>query len=84
MRDVSLQYNVIFRPEMEGGFTAYVPSLPGCVSYGSNLNEAKEMIVDAIHGYVVSLQKHNEEVPSDKENFVSLITLPQNLKVNHA
>jgi len=63
MKDESLQYNVIFRPEPEGGFTALVPSLPGCISYGKDLTETKEMITDAIQGYVASLQKHNEPVP---------------------
>ena len=29
-----LSYNVIFKPEVEGGFTVIVPALPGCVSYG--------------------------------------------------
>jgi predicted RNase H-like HicB family nuclease len=28
------RYNVIFRPEPEGGFTVIVPSLFGCVTYG--------------------------------------------------
>jgi len=78
----SLQYNVIFRPEPEGGFTALVPSLPGCVSFGKDLRQAKEMIVDAIRGYVVSLQKHNETIPSDEESFVSLISLPENQKTH--
>jgi predicted RNase H-like HicB family nuclease len=60
MIDKTLQYNVIFRPEPEGGFTAIVPSLPGCISFGRTLSEAKKMITDAIKGYVASLQKHKE------------------------
>lgn len=43
-----LHYNLIFTPEPEGGFTVIVPSLPGCVTYGKDLNEAKEMARDAI------------------------------------
>ena len=38
----NLSYNVVFRPEPEGGFTIIVPSLPGCVSYGNTLEEAKK------------------------------------------
>jgi len=52
------KYNVIFKPEPEGGFTAIVPSLPGCVTYGADLLEAKEMAIDAIGGYIESLKKH--------------------------
>ena len=68
-----IRYNVIFRPEPEGGFTVIVPSLPGCVSYGKNLNEAKEMAIDAIEGYVISLKKHRESIPSDEENFFTSV-----------
>ncbi len=72
----NLQYNVIFRPEPEGGFTVLVPSLPGCISYGKDLKEAKEMVVDAIECYIGSLEKHDEEIPpSDKENIVDLVSV---------
>lgn len=66
-------YNLIFRPEPEGGFTVIVPSLPGCVTYGENLKEAKKMAKDAILGYIHSLQKHGESIPSDAGNFVTTV-----------
>jgi len=70
-----LSYNVIFHPEPEGGFTVIVPSLPGCITYGRNLQEAKEMVVDAIKGYIVSLKKHKEPIPSDRESFFSSVDI---------
>jgi len=69
------QFNVIFRPELEGGFTVLVPSLPGCVTYGKNLKEAKKMAIDAISGYIVSLKKHKEPIFSDEGSFISLVHL---------
>ena len=63
MAKARLQYSVIFRPEPTGGFTAIVPALPGCVTYGRTLEEAKEMTKDAIGGYVESLKKHKEPIP---------------------
>lgn len=71
----TLHYNLIFRPEPEGGFTVIVPSLPGCVTYGKNLEEAKEMARDAIEGYLYSLKKHKELIPSDVDNFVTTIDI---------
>ena len=62
-----LQFNVIFRPEPEGGFTVIVPSLPGCITYGKDLKEAKKMAIDAILGYIASLKKHKESIPSDEK-----------------
>ncbi|OGG87566.1 hypothetical protein A3B87_02385 [Candidatus Kuenenbacteria bacterium RIFCSPHIGHO2_02_FULL_39_13] len=67
----NLQYNIVLKPEKEGGFTVIVPSLPGCVTYGKNLKEAKGMAEDAIRAYVASLIKHNESVPSDEESFIA-------------
>ena len=57
-------FNVVFRPEPDGGFTAIVPGLPGCVTYGRTLSEAKSMAKDAISVYIESLKKHNEPIPS--------------------
>ena len=70
-----LHYNLIFKPEAEGGFTVVVPSLPGCITYGKNLEEAKEMARDAIEGYLHSLKKHKETIPSDVDNFVATIDI---------
>lgn len=70
-----LHYNLIFRPEPEGGFTVIVPSLPGCVTYGKNLKEAKKMARDAIGAYLISLKKHKEIIPSDADNFMTTIDI---------
>ena len=74
-----LHYNVIFRPEREGGFTVVVPSLPGCVTYGKSLKEAKTMVADAIEGYIASLKKHKEPIPTDEENFFTSVDIKKNL-----
>jgi len=58
-------YNIMLRPEPEGGFTALVPALPGFVTYGRTLEEAREMAKDAIAGYIASLRKHNEPITTD-------------------
>jgi len=49
-----------------------------------DLGEAREMAIDAIQGYIESMRKNEEPVPSDEENFVSLISLPANVKIRHA
>lgn len=73
-----LTYNFILKPEPEGGFTVTVPTLPGCVTYGRNLEEAQAMAYDAIIGYIESLKKHKEPIPSDDISFISSVTLLQN------
>jgi len=64
MKKSRAHFNVVLRPEPEGGFTALVPILPGCVTYGRTHSEAKSMSKDAICGYIESLKKHRKPVPA--------------------
>ncbi|HXM21475.1 MAG TPA: type II toxin-antitoxin system HicB family antitoxin [Terriglobales bacterium] len=57
-------YNIMLWPEPEGGYTAIMPALPGCVTYRRTLPEARKMAKDAISGYVKSLREHKEPVPA--------------------
>jgi antitoxin HicB len=50
MKKTHFRFNIVLRPEPEGGFTAIAPALPGCVTYGRTLGEAKKMVKDAIRG----------------------------------
>lgn len=77
----NLQYNVIFRPEPEGGYTVIVPSLSGCITYGKDLKEAKVMIHDAISAYIATLIEDKELIPSDNDSFISSIPLSLKKKV---
>jgi predicted RNase H-like HicB family nuclease len=36
-----MKLKVILEPGDEGGFTVYVPSLPGCISEGDTVEEAR-------------------------------------------
>ena len=58
-------YRVIYEPLAEGGFQVIVPALPGIVTYGRTLEEAREMAHDAISCHVQGLLKDNEEIPID-------------------
>ena len=43
-------------PSDEGGFTAVVPSLPGCISEGDSEQEAMKNIQEAIELYLESVE----------------------------
>ena len=64
MAKTRYRYNIMLRPEPEGGYTAMVPALPGCVTYGRTPSEARKIANDAITGYIESLKKHGELVPA--------------------
>lgn len=44
--------NVILEPSDEGGFTAYIPALPGCISEGDTREEALKNIQEAVELYL--------------------------------
>jgi antitoxin HicB len=57
-------YTVLLAPEPEGGFTVTCPSLPGLVTYGETLEEARVMAAEAIECYLESLQKDGLPLPA--------------------
>ena len=55
-------YRVIYEPLSEGGFQVIVPALPGIVTYGRTIEEAREMAYDAITCHLQGLLKDAEEI----------------------
>jgi len=47
-----MELKVILEPSDEGGFTVYVPSLPGCISEGKTKEDALKNIREAIELYL--------------------------------
>ncbi len=58
-------YTVIYEALSEGGYQVLVPALPGIVTYGRALDEAREMARDAIVCHLRGLLKDGEEIPED-------------------
>jgi predicted RNase H-like HicB family nuclease len=51
-------YTFVFSPEPEGGYTVTCPALPGLVTYGESMEEARNMARDAMEGLIeVMLEK---------------------------
>lgn len=46
-----MKLQVVLEPSDEGGYTVFVPSLPGCISEGEDVNEALANIQEAIALY---------------------------------
>ena len=47
-----MKFKVVLEPSEDGGFTAFVPSLPGCVSEGESQEDALSNIQEAITLYL--------------------------------
>ncbi|PIR92204.1 antitoxin HicB [Candidatus Falkowbacteria bacterium CG10_big_fil_rev_8_21_14_0_10_44_15] len=65
MENKTFQINLI--AEKEGGYTVTVPQLPGCVSYGKTIEEAKRNIQAAVSLHLANVKEHN------KRDFKSII-----------
>jgi antitoxin HicB len=62
-------YRIMLRKEPEGAYTAIVPSLPGCITWGETVEQALDMAKEAIEGYIAVLEEDGEVVPDDNETF---------------
>ncbi|KUG19178.1 hypothetical protein ASZ90_011108 [hydrocarbon metagenome] len=58
--------HLLFRDEPEDGYTVIVPALPGCVTYGKTVDEAKARAKEAIEVYVEDLMEKGEEIPTEE------------------
>ena len=78
-----MRYQIILRAEPEGGYTVMVPALPGCITWGKTIHQAKRMVRDAIEGYMVSLAKHGERIPDDDDIMTASVDVPLSSEVVH-
>ena len=58
-------YKIMLHKEPEGGYTVLVPALPGCISFGEDVDEAISMAKEAIELYLEELQERGETIPDD-------------------
>ena len=63
-----MRLKVVYERSDEGGYTVYVPSLPGCISEGDTLDEARRNILEAIELYL-----ETEEPDKDGADEANLI-----------
>lgn len=59
-------YTVLFEPAEEGGYIVTCPALPGLVTEGDTLEEARAMAAEAIRGYLESLAKARVSAPVEE------------------
>jgi predicted RNase H-like HicB family nuclease len=47
----------------ENNYSVYVPDLPGCVATAATLEEARQMIQEAIEFHLEGMLQHGEAIP---------------------
>ena len=59
-----MKFAITLEQDEDGYFVASCPALSGCHSQGRTKEEAIANITEAIRGYVASLRKHGEPIPT--------------------
>ena len=77
-------YVALFRPEPEGGYTVTCPALPGLVTHGETLAEARAMAAEAVEAYLESLQKDGEAFPESDVTEPQAFTEPVRVRLERA
>jgi len=69
-------YTAIFEPDTDkGGYVVKVPTLPGCVTQGDTLDDAKANAEEAISLYVEYLRDTRKKIPVEHQGRV-IIDIP--------
>ncbi len=58
-----LTYTVVLEPAPEGGYVAYFPDVPGAVTQGETLDEARQMAVECLELHLEALEDAGEALP---------------------
>lgn len=69
--EAGMKLKVVLEASDEGGFTVYVPSLPGCISEGETEEEAMKNIREAAELYLEEVD--DDSVTGDKVKVVELV-----------
>ena len=60
---LNITYLAVLEPTEDGSYSVFFPDLPGCFSYGKNLDEAQRMATEAASLHVYGMECDNEEIP---------------------
>lgn len=70
-------YTVIFDRNEDGSYTVTVPALPGLVTEGRTLNEARAMAREAVRCYLEGCAKCGDPLPVEREVIRETLSVPR-------
>ena len=80
---LNLRYSVAIYPDKEGGYTAIISDLPGCITQGETLAEIVENIEDARRLWIETAYAYGDKIPlpSEQEKYSGrlLLKMPKSL-----
>jgi predicted RNase H-like HicB family nuclease len=67
-----MKLKIMLEPSDEGGYTVFVPALPGCISEGDTKEEALKNIREAIELYFEPVEDDKSFSPDTEEIEISI------------
>lgn len=61
---IEREYEIVLLPQPEGGFSVFVSELPSIATQGETIEEATEMIKEAIAAYLEVMHKDGVPIPT--------------------
>jgi len=62
-------FRIIIEPDERNTFHGYVPSLPGCHTWGKTIDKTKKNVKEAIKCHIQGFLKDGESIPQEKDAF---------------
>lgn len=70
-------FRIIIEPDKKNTFHGYVPSLPGCHTWGQTLEETKRNLREAIKCHIQGLLKDRELIPQEGDTLELIQTFTE-------
>lgn len=64
---LALPYTIRVTPEPSGGYVADVEELPGCITQAETREELREMVQDAMRGWIALKLEDGQPIPEPNE-----------------
>jgi predicted RNase H-like HicB family nuclease len=64
---------ILTSDEIDGGYVAECPAIPGCISEGNSVEEALANIKGAIEGCLETMAAHQQELPEEQAVIVATV-----------
>lgn len=61
------RFTALFEADEDGGYTVSFPALPGCLTHGATMDEARRMAAEVLGGYLETLQEDGMPIPVEHD-----------------
>jgi len=68
------QFTIVFEPAEEGGYSAFIAEIPGVNSQGETVEEAREMVLEALQE-LLEFRRERAQAGASSDSFSELINL---------